>query len=84
MFQLAAPAFAEWPDLRIILRNVPHVLLQPRGDVFEEEAGCAVTRAVGLSRRPPRVIARDASEWGYRPGPVGYGAVDMIEFYRVL
>jgi hypothetical protein len=82
--QLAAPEFVTWPALRDLLREVPTVLLQPREDVFEEEAICATMRAIGERRRPPRVIARDTSEWGRKPGPPGGDVVIMVDAFREL
>jgi hypothetical protein len=80
--QLGAPAFREWPALRSLLRDVPTVLLQPREELFHEEAATVAARAAGLHRPTPRVIARDTSEWGLSLGPIGGDAVDLVEFFR--
>lgn len=84
--QLAHPSFQHWSNLKTLLEDVPIVLLQPREDIWEEEIASAVVRAcssqTAFTRRPPRVLARDASDWGDVPGPVGGGIVDYIEYFR--
>jgi hypothetical protein len=70
--------------MRALLKDVPHVLANPYENVLDEEIAKAVAQANGLFRRPPRVFARDTSEWGYHVGPSGGGAVEMLDAYRAL
>jgi hypothetical protein len=79
ILELAAPNFTSLPDLKALLRDLPHVLANPFENVADEEIAFVVARVNGLSRRPPRVFARDTSEWGYHLGPVGGTAVDMLD-----
>jgi hypothetical protein len=79
ILELAAPSFTSLPDLKALLSDLPHVLANPFENVADEEIAFVVARVNGLSRRPPRVFARDTSEWGYHVGPVGGTAVDMLD-----
>lgn len=84
LLELADPAFKDLPEVFALLRDVPTVLANPYENVEDEEFALAVAKANGLTRRPPRVFAKDTSEWGYHVGPVGGGPVDMIEAFRQL
>ena len=84
LLEMSNPAFSSVGEVRALLQDLPHVLANPFEDVQEEEIACACVRAAGstLSRRSPRVFARDTSEWGYHGGPVGGTAVDMLDAFR--
>jgi hypothetical protein len=84
IMELAHPDFAAVGEVKALLRDVPTLLANPFENIQDEEMACMVARAVGLSRRPPRVFARDTSEWGYLLGPVGGSPSDMIDAFTVL
>jgi hypothetical protein len=84
LLELSDPQFKSVDVLRTILRSVPHVLANPYENVEDEEMAVACARATGLTRRPPRVWARDTSEWGYHGGPAGGTAVNMLDAFSVM
>jgi predicted nucleic acid-binding protein len=84
LLELSDPRFKSSDDMRALLRSVPHVLANPYENVEDEEMAVACARATGLIRRPPRVWARDTSEWGYHAGPAGGSAADMLEAFKAM
>jgi len=84
LVELSSSTFRSGAEVRALLRDVHHVLANPFENIEDEEIACAVARAGGLARRPPRVFARDTSEWGYHPGPVGGTALDMLDAFDQL
>ncbi|HEX7239127.1 MAG TPA: hypothetical protein VF263_02585 [Longimicrobiaceae bacterium] len=78
--ELSAPTFPKFVDIIQLVRDLPIVLGNPVENIFDEELACACAAACGRTRRPPRVFARDLSEWGY-VGTVQGTAVDLLEFY---
>jgi hypothetical protein len=83
LVELADPEFKSVDDIRVLLGDVQHVLANPYQEVEEEEMAVACARAVGLRRRPPKVWASDAAEWGFAGGPVSGNAIDLLDAFRV-
>jgi hypothetical protein len=84
LLELSDPRFKSADNLRALLRAVPNVLANPYENVEDEEMAVACARATGLTRRPPRVWARDTSEWSYHVGPAGGTAVDMLDAFVAM